>query len=76
MPTYRDTYQYYFKMGNKIVHAGITHDPDFSEAKMKQRPGGSKGHIKEIGCRTTVENANAWLQEQIRRGKPRLEGEA
>jgi len=76
MPTYRDTYQYYFKMGNKIVHAGITCDPDFSEAKLKQRPGLSKGHIKEIGFRTTYENANAWLQEQIRQGKPRLEGVA
>jgi len=76
MPTYRDTYQYYFKMGNKIVHAGITHNPDFSEAKLKQRPGLSKGHIKEIGFRTTYENADAWLQEQIRRGKPRLEGVA
>ncbi|MDD9857620.1 MAG: GIY-YIG nuclease family protein [Gammaproteobacteria bacterium] len=76
MPTYRDTYQYYFKMGNKIVHVGITYNPDFSEAELKQMPGLGKGHIKEIGFRTTYDIANAWLQEQIRQGKPRLEGVA
>jgi len=74
MPTYRDTYQYYFKMGNKIVHVGITYNPEISEADLKRRPGLSKGHIKEIGFRTTRESAFAWLQEQIRQGKPRLEG--
>lgn len=76
MPTYRDTCQYYFKMGNKIVHVGISYNPDVNEAEIRQRPGLSKGHVKEIGFRTTFESANAWLQEQIRRGKPRLEGVA
>lgn len=76
MPTYRDTYQYYFKMGNKIVHVGITYNPEISEAELKQRPGLSKGHIKEIGFRTTRENAVAWLREQTRQGKPRIEGVA
>jgi len=74
MPTYRDTYQYYFKMGNKIVHVGITCDPDRREAEIRKHPGLSKGHIKEIGWRTTYNAASAWLQEQTRQGKPRIEG--
>jgi len=28
MPTYRDTFKYHFKLGNKIVRAGITYDLD------------------------------------------------
>jgi len=76
MPTYRDTYQYHFKMGNKIVHVGITNDPDRRVAEIRKETGLTKGHIKEIGYRTSYDIADAWLQEQIRRGKPRLEGVA
>lgn len=74
MPTYRDTYQYHFKKGNKIVHVGITCDPDRREAELRKQPGLSKGHIKEVGFRTTREAALAWLQEQTRQGKPRIKG--
>jgi len=74
MPTYRDTYQYHFKKGNKIVHVGITNDPDRREAELRKQPGLSKGHIKEVGFRTTREAALAWLQEQTRQGKPRIKG--
>jgi len=76
MPTYRDTYQYHFKMGNKIVHVGITCDPDRRVAEIRKETGLTKGHIREIGFRTTHDIADAWLQEQIRQGKPRLEGVA
>ena len=31
MSTNRDTYKYYFKIGNKIVHVGITIDIDSRE---------------------------------------------
>lgn len=67
MPTYRDTYKYHFKMGNKIVHTGITNDLERREAEHQQERGWSGGHIKQVGYRTTRENALAWEREQLKR---------
>ena len=39
----RDTYKYQFKVGNKVVHGGITNDLDRREAEHKQK--WAKGHI-------------------------------
>ncbi|MDE0144299.1 MAG: hypothetical protein OXI53_00275 [Nitrospira sp.] len=70
MPTDRDTYKYHFKKGNKIVHTGITNDIDRREAEHRSEPGWSKGHIKQIGLRTTHEAALQWEEEQAKQGKP------
>lgn len=70
MPTDRDTYKYYFKKGNKIVYVGITNDIDRREAEHKSQPGWSKGHIKQVGFRTTYDAAREWEQEQAKQGKP------
>ena len=70
MPTDRDTYKYHFKKGNKIVHTGITNDIDRREAEHKSQPGWSKGHIKQVGLRTTYDAAREWEQEQAKQGKP------
>ncbi len=70
MPTYRDTYKYHFKKGNKIVHTGITNDIDRREAEHKNEPGWSKGHITQVGFRTTYDAALAWEREQATQGKP------
>ena len=70
MPIYKDTFKYYFKTGNKIVHAGITYDLDLREAAHRREPGWSKGHIKQVGFRTTRDAALAWEREQARQGKP------
>ena len=70
MPTDRDTYKYHFKKGNKIVHTGITNDIDRREAEHRNEPGLSKGHIKQVGLRTTLEAALRWEQEQAKNGKP------
>ena len=43
----RDTYKYQFKVGNKIVHGGITNDLDRREAEHTQT--WPKGHIKQVG---------------------------
>ncbi len=67
MPTYRDTYKYHFKKGNKIVHTGVTNDLERREAEHRQEPGLSRGHIKQVGYRTTREAALAWEREQLKR---------
>ena len=72
MPTDRDrdTYKYYFKIGNKIVHTGITYDLDRCEAEHRQKHGWGKGHIKQVGRRTTRDDALEWEREQSKQGKP------
>ena len=75
MPTNRDTYKYYFKKGNKIVHVGITNDLDRRESEHQKKRGWSKGHIKQVGFRTTRDAALEWEREQDKKGKPvRKEG--
>jgi len=45
----RDTYKYHFKIGNKIVHSGITNDLDRREMEHKQK--WSNGHIFQVGSK-------------------------
>tara|TARA_B100000315_G_scaffold129218_1_gene118877 strand:+ start:418 stop:615 length:198 start_codon:yes stop_codon:yes gene_type:complete len=54
----RDTYKYHFKVGNKIVHGGITNDLERREDEHKQK--WSKGHIKQIGRKTSEDAARRW----------------
>ena len=54
MATSRTIYQYHFKLGNKIVHTGITKDPDRREAEHRRHEGWERGHIKQVGSRTTA----------------------
>ena len=54
----RDTYKYHFKVGNKIVHRGVTIDLERREAEHKQR--WPDGHIARVGHRTTRERALEW----------------
>jgi len=56
--TNRDTYKYDFKIGQKIVHSGITNDLDRREGELEQKwPG---GHIAQVGRKTTEEAARGW----------------
>ena len=66
----RDTYKYHFKVGNKIVHTGITNDLDRREQEHRSRRGWTKGHIVQFGNRTTRAAARAWEDEQRRLGRP------
>jgi len=43
----RDTYKYYFKVGNKVVHGGITDDLERREQEHQQK--WPKGHIYKVG---------------------------
>ena len=70
MPVDRIAYKYHFKLGNKIVHTGITYDIDRREAEHRREPGWDKGHIKQVGLRTTRAAAREWEREQAKQGKP------
>ncbi|MFQ5842918.1 MAG: hypothetical protein ACE5I8_10820 [Thermodesulfobacteriota bacterium] len=62
MPKPRDTYKYHFKKGNKIVHRGITDDLDRREQEHRQK--WPKGHIKQVGRKTTEDAAREWEENQ------------
>ncbi len=67
MQTNRDTYKYHFKKGKTIVHAGITNDLDRREAEHQRGPGKSRGHIKQVGRRTTRAAALEWERDEIKK---------
>ena len=58
----RDTYKYQFKVGNKIVHGGITDDMERREQEHQQK--WPKGHIKKVGRIVTEEAAREWEKEK------------
>ena len=58
----RDTYKYQFKVGNKIIHGGITTDVKRREIEHQQK--WPKGHIKQVGHRTTEDAARKWEKDK------------
>ena len=62
MPKLRDTHKYHYKIGNKIVHSGITNDLDRREQEHQQK--WPKGHIKQVGNKTTEDAAREWEKDQ------------
>lgn len=54
----RNTYKYDFKIGQKIVHSGVTKDLERREIEHQQK--WPKGHIVQVGNRTTEEAAIEW----------------
>jgi hypothetical protein len=60
----RDTYKYQFKVGNQIVHCGMTSRTlEVREAEHRRVPGWEDGHIVQVGNRTTREAALDWEYE-------------
>jgi len=57
----RGTYKYHMKVGNRIVHRGITNDLDRREQEHQQN--WSNAHISKVGNVTTREAALKWEQE-------------
>ena len=49
----RGTYKYLYKIGNNVVHGGITNDLERREQGHQQK--WPKGHITQVGRRTTEE---------------------
>lgn len=66
----RNTYKYYFKDKNRIVHVGVTNDLDRRENEHQRISGLPNGHIVQVGRRTTRDAALAWEDEQRKKGKP------
>ncbi|SMN00788.1 hypothetical protein SPONN_1969 [uncultured Candidatus Thioglobus sp.] len=69
MASDRDTYKYYLKKGNKILHTGITNDLQRRESEHQQNYGNNV-HIKQVGNRTTREAGFQWAVDQAKNGKP------
>ena len=65
----RDTYKYHFKVGNKIVHTGITNDLERREQEHRRNNGG-QGSISKVGYATTRDSALEWEREQAEKGRP------
>jgi predicted GIY-YIG superfamily endonuclease len=62
MPEPRDTYKYHFKIGNKIVKSGITYDLERREQEHQRK--WPKGHITQVGRKTTDDAALDWEKYQ------------
>ena len=62
MASKRDTFKYGFKDGRKIVHGGITNDLERREEEHQQK--WPKGHIKQVGRKTTEDAAREWEKEE------------
>ena len=58
----RNIFKYHFKIGNKIVHKGITNDLDRRETEHQQKY--PEGHIKQEGRKTTEDAARQWEKDQ------------
>jgi len=58
----RDTYKYVFRVGYKILHGGIKDDLERREQEHQQK--WRKGHIVQVGRRTTEDAARVWEQEK------------
>jgi predicted GIY-YIG superfamily endonuclease len=67
----RNTYKYQFKVGNKVVHHGITNDLERREGEHQaSRQPWANGHIVQVGNRTTREAAQAWEAGQKKTETP------
>ena len=58
---HQDTYKYQFKVGQKIVHRGITIEPDRREVEHQQK--WPDGHLTKIGRKTTRKAALEWERD-------------
>ena len=72
MPITKNIYRYHFKLGNKIVCTGVTHDLYRSVIEHRREPGWGKGHIVKVGLPVDYDDALAWMAEQKKKGKPVL----
>jgi len=65
----RNTHKYDFKLGNKILHSGVTVDLDRRELEHQQR--WPKGHIVQVGNKTTREAAEKWEESKQKTVTPK-----
>ena len=58
----RDHFKDHFKIGNKVLDSGITNDLERREEERQQEH--PKGHITQVGNKTTKEGALNWEKSQ------------
>lgn len=63
MSRQRNWYTYQFKRGNKILHGGITQNPERREQEL-QNEIDPRGKLKTIGRAKTEEGAKNWEEEK------------
>jgi predicted GIY-YIG superfamily endonuclease len=61
--------KYYFKVGHRIRHAGITTDLERREREHQQK--WPSGHIYKVGNVTTDGAARKWEEQQMRISRDR-----
>ncbi len=64
----RDTTRYHYKKGNKIVHTGITNNPERRETEHQAEVPG--GRLEKQGPKVTRDSAERWERQQAKHGKP------
>ncbi len=57
-----DTYKYQVRVGRKIVHGGITDDPERREKEHQQKWPNAK--LPQVGRRTTEKAAREWEKKK------------
>ena len=57
----RDTFKYVMKIGNEIVHRGVTNDLDRRESEHQLT--WSDAHILQVGRKTTRDAALTWERD-------------
>jgi len=62
----RDAYKYQFKVGDKVVHRGIT--KDLTQRKREHKKKWPDGRLEQVGRRTTKEAALKWEKERLKSG--------
>ena len=65
----RTTTRYNVRRGRKIVHTGITTDPERREKEHK-REYGSNVRLTPVGPKVTSETAKKWKTNNVRKGSP------
>ena len=65
----RNWKKYDFKVGNKIVHSGITKDMERREQEHQER--WPSGHMKQVGRATTEDAAREWEETKQKTVTPR-----
>jgi len=62
----RDTYKYHFKIGNLIVHPGISHVSRIyrREYEHRRNRGWEDGHIEIVGYAVTRRSALMWEEDE------------
>ena len=66
----RDTYKYRLKVGNKIVYAGTTDDPERRAGEHQSKPKFANAKLVVIGNRTTKDAARKWEANEEAKGIP------